>query len=465
MSNLGSFPFTTFKEYQEQLLNSSAFKDYPEHVNWVATKKSKTGEARIAWANAKLKEYGWDTGPGCWAKLMFEVHPFKAKACSCCNKIMSLDYIYLNKNLIRKLNSCFEYLTPKLSECYNVFDLLDDLYTNDLQKCIDLFKCLFGPIPVTNTKNNKEILLNYFTWAVYSSRTGQVASKLLGPGAMSNFPDRLDGFHTYNRCCRSIQDKGRSPENMAKYSKDRRAYEYWVDGNFQRGNAYMKSFIFKNTTADHIGPISLGFVHDYYNLQPMDGSSNSSKRDTLTEQAMLMLQENSPLKISWFSKDIWEFIVNQFKSKGIQPWFGESLKQSLRFYLLLMYKIKMIKNGENFIKFYYLQPKEIFFKYEYSTISDNEIKITLKQPSEQLNKEISRFHRVSLNSLSDVFSKQNRRTPVMNSGLADQAVKHLANCLVNWNQSKNDETIKIASYIECIIRKHNEFLIQQYSCK
>ena len=32
----------------------------------------------------------------------------------------------------------------------------------------------------------------------------------LSPGAMSNPPDRLDGFHTYNLCCRSKQDTGRS---------------------------------------------------------------------------------------------------------------------------------------------------------------------------------------------------------------------------------------------------------------
>lgn len=44
---------------------------------------------------------------------------------------------------------------------------------------------------------------------------------MLGPGAMSNAPDRLDGFHTYDRCCRPTADKGRSKENLASYSTDR----------------------------------------------------------------------------------------------------------------------------------------------------------------------------------------------------------------------------------------------------
>ena len=31
---------------------------------------------------------------------------------------------------------------------------------------------------------------------------------------MGNPPDRLDGFHSYNNCCRPTADKGRSDENM-----------------------------------------------------------------------------------------------------------------------------------------------------------------------------------------------------------------------------------------------------------
>src|SRR5690606_11799863 len=36
----------------------------------------------------------------------------------------------------------------------------------------------------------------------------------LSPGAMSNAPDRLDGFHTYNLCCRQSQDTGRIAANL-----------------------------------------------------------------------------------------------------------------------------------------------------------------------------------------------------------------------------------------------------------
>ena len=55
---------------------------------------------------------------------------------------------------------------------------------------------------------------------------------------MSNAPDRLDGFH-YNRCCRKKTDKGRSDANLASYSKDRRAFENWSDGNWITANMLM----------------------------------------------------------------------------------------------------------------------------------------------------------------------------------------------------------------------------------
>lgn len=54
----------------------------------------------------------------------------------------------------------------------------------------------------------------------------------LSPGVMSNPPDRFDGFHSFNRCCRESSDPGRSKENLQSYSTDRRVFEYWVDGDW-----------------------------------------------------------------------------------------------------------------------------------------------------------------------------------------------------------------------------------------
>lgn len=137
----------------------------------------------------------------------------------------------------------------------------------------------------------------------YACRKGN--KKCLGPGAMSNFPDRYDGFHTYNRCCRATQDKGRSKENLKSYTKDRRAYEYWSDGNIHAANQFMGSSFFDGISADHIGPISLGFVHDPRYLQPMSSGDNSSKRDRLQvvdiERIIETEQRTGVYPMSWQS--------------------------------------------------------------------------------------------------------------------------------------------------------------------
>ena len=57
---------------------------------------------------------------------------------------------------------------------------------------------------------------------------------------------------------RKIRDVQRK---LKSYTKDRRAYEYWSDGNIHGQPIYGSPF-FNNISADHIGPISLGFVHD-----------------------------------------------------------------------------------------------------------------------------------------------------------------------------------------------------------
>ena len=154
----------------------------------------------------------------------------------------------------------------------------------------------------------------------------------LGPGAMSNAPDRLDGFHTYNRCCRSTADKGRSKTNLASYSTDRRVFEYWVDGNWVEANKTMGLFasdpeVGKITcvndagygnhpipcSADHIGPISLGFAHRP-SFQPLCTPCNSAKnnRMTILDIEKLIEAEKSGITVaSWYAAPVW----NQLKSR------------------------------------------------------------------------------------------------------------------------------------------------------
>ena len=222
------------------------------------------------------------------------------------------------------------YVTDELEVdyCTNILDLVvefESLYgeerLNDLGRCL---KCKAVPgIPFFDSTEDFIEWLNDFYIPSEPS--------LLSPGAMSNAPDRLDGFHTYNRCCRSTADKGRSKSNLASYSTDRRAFEYWVDGNWVEANMAMGLFRSDAEVqqipcmnddgqmyhplpcaADHIGPISLGFSHRPV-FQPLCTPCNSAKNNRMyysDVQKLIAAEQDEEDIASWYCAPVWNRLKN-----------------------------------------------------------------------------------------------------------------------------------------------------------
>lgn len=302
-----------FLKYMEEIVNHPNYKGLPikkkadGSYTWIATAKSETGQKRIHWCIQKAQELGLtkteETYPGMYADVMLKIHPTKWKVCQICGKKMSLYYHYPNANFLKALNQKFG---TSFSDCDHISDIWDELINQGIRKNdIAAFLINKGKLNLDAQNSEKHEIIAALE---HACRKGD--KKYLGPGAMSNFPDRYDGFHTYNRCCRSVQDKGRSKENLKSYTKDRRAYEYWSDGNIHAANQFMGSSFFNGISADHIGPISLGFVHDPRYLQPMSTGDNSSKRDRLQiidiESIIETEQRTGIYPMSWQSRLIWE---------------------------------------------------------------------------------------------------------------------------------------------------------------
>lgn len=234
---------------------------------------------------------------------------------------------------------------------------------------------------------------------------------------MSNFPDRYDGFHTYNRCCRATQDKGRSKENLKSYTKDRRAYEYWSDGNIHAANQFMGSSFFDGTSADHIGPISLGFVHDPRYLQPMPGGDNSSKRDRLQVidiESIIETQNRTGIyPMSWQSKLIWKYIRANYKTNQdkVPTVYRDALKQNMANFMYILLNILDLcpEHGEEFLTKAYLEPNYEYFKFSYQFNEKGEI--ISKEPrhyTDRNQNETDRYKRIAINSVYDYSEKDNR---------------------------------------------------------
>lgn len=405
-----------FLDYQEYIVNNENYRGIPFNrkadgsIVWLATKQTEIGRGRIEWAKERAKEFGIDTNEDGWmAKVMYEVHPTKIKPCQICGRELSLNYVYASKNFIKAI--------------FKEFDCIDDAYEitelTDIVQIIDILIASEYEMDYI-----KEFLIEKFRLKELSERSsiGEVVEacinackygtcNYLSPGAMSNYPDRLCGFHSYNRCCRSKEDKGRHKENMDSYNKDRRAYEYWSDGNISLANKYMKSKYFKGATADHIGPISLGFKHESVFMQRATSSENSSKRDRISEtdiKKLLKLERKyNNNSMSWYGEIIWEFIKNNYQSLNMED-VRNALKQNVHNYMEILYVIKN-NTGVDFLYNALIKHKEQYFDYDYKFDENGyPTQIQEKVKTDLYDKEIARLHRVSLESIDEYHNKENR---------------------------------------------------------
>lgn len=142
---------------------------------------------------------------------------------------------------------------------------------------------------------------------------------ILSPGAMSNPPDRFDGFHCDNLCCRGTADKGRHKKNLQTYVTDRRVFEYWTSGDWVAADRLMgqlrSGFPGEQCrhghpgpcAIDHIGPISLGFTHRP-RFQLLCGPCNSAKNNRMYRSDVELLKADERAGeevVSWHSAALW----------------------------------------------------------------------------------------------------------------------------------------------------------------
>lgn len=434
-----------FLRYMDNIVNHPnykglAIKKKPDgSYAWIATAKSDVGQQRIDWCINKGQELGLviehEAYPGLYADVMLEIHPTKWKVCQICGKEMSLYYHYPNVNFLKSLNKEFG---TDFTDTDHISDIWDELVTSgNSEKEIASFLIKKGSLTLNPTTTNKEEVIDALEFACRKD-----GKKCLGPGAMSNFPDRYDGFHTYNRCCRATQDKGRSKANLKSYTKDRRAYEYWSDGNIHAANQFMGSEFFKGTSADHIGPISLGFVHDPRYLQPMSGSDNSSKRDRLQiediETIISTEKRTGVYPMSWQSKLIWEYIKNNYKQNPdkVASVYRDALKQNMVNYMYILYSImdRCENSGERFLTKAFLEPNYHYFEQSYTFNNNGEIVASSPRHYTGRNaNETDRYRRIAIEAVLDFQEKENRNNRASLTPAEESSLNKICNSIEHNN--------------------------------
>jgi Alw26I/Eco31I/Esp3I family type II restriction endonuclease len=300
---------TRRENYEKTIKEHPNYTFIPEELkrSWVSVSKKNANPRTACWENKRNELIDSREIPeeSTFVNVARHIHPTKKHVCKMCNQEQSIYYEYPTSNTWKWLNKQFRVEKSSENEYLTIFELYAKIEhpTKD-----ETFKKNFDGIDI---KDLERICKN-----------DQYIGIKLSPGVMGNPPDRLDGFHCYNSICgcRKYHDKGRSDENMKTYTRDRRAYEMYSDGNCLLANSLMGELNLINSqcfgcgknaqmTADHIGPISLGFIHDPANFQACCALCNSTKNNRLTQEdvdKIKLFEKEGKSMLSWWAKGAWE---------------------------------------------------------------------------------------------------------------------------------------------------------------
>jgi Alw26I/Eco31I/Esp3I family type II restriction endonuclease len=270
---------------------------------------------RREWWASKAHELGIAT-EGKWISgVAKRIHPWGWKPCQTCGRWMRIAYSYPTTRTIDRLNERLPVQEQlEYADFLDIYEVIDHVVQalgseQATAAMVAVFPELQAPAGVETAELER----------LAEARLVTVESRKLSPGAMSNPPDRLDGFHTYNLCCRSKQDTGRSLDNLKTYGVDRRAFEHWSEGDWEAANLLMslvgtgacpRCERVVQLTADHVGPISLGFRHTPY-FEAVCGPCNSARGNRMRKgdvERLLSLEDDAIEVASWHAKWIWDLV-------------------------------------------------------------------------------------------------------------------------------------------------------------
>ena len=420
-----------FVEYTEMIVNYPNYnglfferKADDNRVKWVVAGKSDKGRQRRLWWDKQCCRLGIPIKAGCYAIVAVAIHPTKKHTCQICGKALSVEYVYPKKLTLKSLN---EKLNADIKPySLDIFEIVEK-YGSDptaIEKIKSAFK--IGNCSVAKAELGDYIFKNCQT--------------LLSPGVMSNSPDRFDGFHSDGNCCRGTSDKGRHKDNLQRYSQDRRVYENWADGDWKMADRLMAEFAKHGLSADHIGPISLGFCHRP-KFQPMSKSENSAKnnRMSLSDIQILLADEmNGECVVSWHSKHLWDKLKNKVTNDAEAIELSKIMRNNLHQILLVFSDIS--EKGYNSFLTELLNPHHSFYDYTFKGFNPKtgEYKevVRVKRTGKNQQNNVERYIRIAFESLEDYKGKDNRKQYAWDDKEIDDSINLVIEHLSNNNQKE-----------------------------
>lgn len=435
-----------FLQYEEEIVNDPVYADMPDlrhddgTIQWEAPSNRGSGvfqfshDKRYQWWINKASEVGINTSEDKWiSKVAKKIRPTKLHPCKVCGRIMDIRYCYLSANFMKRVKKLpFYDEQVDMDEITHITDFIASFTDTYGDKAYDALPELLKCSQVKSIPTLPHDLSSWTDWI--NSEYIPKEPSMLGPGAMSNAPDRLDGFHTYDRCCRPTADKGRSKENLASYSTDRRTFENWSDGNWIQANKLMGyinsnselkkqqcanhstgSFHPRPCSADHIGPISLGFSHRP-EFQLLCKPCNSAKNNRMyysDVQHLISVEEGGSTVTTWYAAPIWQRCKQKVYDKESALKLSRIMRDNRNIAMMLL--ADFVKHDEFLFLLTLLNLNYADYDYEIdpATLNVNNQIVTVQfisKPStlRYVNIQKIRKIRVAFSSLIDYANKENR---------------------------------------------------------
>jgi Alw26I/Eco31I/Esp3I family type II restriction endonuclease len=384
---------------------------------------------------------------------------------------MELRFVYPSEILLKRLRKR-GYLNDRFSvvEFETITDLMARLHNTYGDQLFDDLRALL----VTSSSGVPDLLRDIgmcLDWinTEYVPRE----PKTLSPGAMANPPDRFDGFHSFNECCRGVADTGRHTSNLRTYTTDRRVFEYWVEGDWIAAdrlygelrkraagelclNRYLGDEVEHSGPChvDHIGPISLGFMHRP-EFQFLCGSCNSAKNNRMLlsdVQYLINKEQEGEQVVSWYARRIWDKRKHDVIDRETSERLSKLMRDNRHTFMYVMQRVAEESHFTFLASLINLDVADYNIRFENLRVEGHRSKFDRMRTTRRSNRyameQKARHLRVALAALRDYIQKPSRNAYVICSSAIDE---HIAKMLTILEESsielrELDQKLKVITF-------------------
>jgi Alw26I/Eco31I/Esp3I family type II restriction endonuclease len=486
-----------FVEYMYRIVEDPAYAGMPcttddeGKIDWSIPSNRKPGSKnwngnalRRDWWRERALAEGTASEANWLSATAKKIHPLRKKPCQTCGRWMSLAYVYPSVTLLAYLNGLLpahaQLERDDFLDIYEVAEHMEAELGFDQARAA-LARKFVEVAPARDLEELNEIL---------RSQVVPRESRGLSPGAMSNAPDRLDGFHSYNLCCRSRHDTGRSSENLRSYGVDRRAFEQWCEGDWSAANYLMTQVGLgrcmtcgreAQLTADHIGPISLGFAHSpYFAAVCVACNSGKNNRMKLADVERLLqledeLEGTDEKTVSWQAGPLWNRCKRGVQSDEDALLLSRLMRANQHVYLLTLAEIAGPWGMPDCL-LQFLQPERAEYRVEFEDLDPTTLRHggykRIPRQHTYARSQGARMVRIAFEALKLYAAKGRRNVIQINDPRVAEARQRLEAALVfaeeaggRWREDLNEilaldeplQDVYLSSLFEESYKPHDDF--------